>query len=190
MSVFVIGLTGCRLMPTTERKARILLKTGKAEVYQHRPFTIRLLYKTGSTIQDVILGVDTGGQHIQDVTQLFGDIGVGVVALMPKLFDLVCFQTEEEHILVAHLLVDLDVCSVEGADRDGTVDHELHIAGAGGFLAGDGDLFGDVCGGNDDLGKIDRGLSGSKGVVRLKAGERSRMAAVYTFSECSAKPPS
>ena len=64
MSVFVIGLTGCRLMPTTERKARILLKTGKAEVYQHRPFTIRLLYKTGSTIQDVILGVDTGGQHI------------------------------------------------------------------------------------------------------------------------------
>lgn len=64
MSVFVIGLTGCRLMPTTERKARILLKAGKAEVYQRRPFTIRLLYKTGNTGQNVALGIDTGGQHI------------------------------------------------------------------------------------------------------------------------------
>ena len=31
MAVFVIGLTEKRLMPTTERKARILLKQKKAE---------------------------------------------------------------------------------------------------------------------------------------------------------------
>ncbi len=64
MCVFVIGLTGKRLMPTTPRKARILLKHKKAEVYCKRPFTIKLLYKTGSTVQDISLGVDTGSAHI------------------------------------------------------------------------------------------------------------------------------
>ena len=29
MSVFVVGLNGCRLMPVSERKARLLLKCGK-----------------------------------------------------------------------------------------------------------------------------------------------------------------
>ena len=51
MSVFVVGLNGCRLMPTSERKARLLLKQGKAFVEQKVPFTIRLNYKTGSTTQ-------------------------------------------------------------------------------------------------------------------------------------------
>ncbi|MFR8619130.1 MAG: RRXRR domain-containing protein [Anaerostipes hadrus] len=46
MSVFVVGLNGCRLMPTSERKARLLLKQGKAFVEQKVPFTIRLNYKT------------------------------------------------------------------------------------------------------------------------------------------------
>ena len=64
MSVFVVGLTGCRLMPTSERKARKLLKANKAKVFCRRPYTIRLLYKTGSATQDTSLGVDTGGQHI------------------------------------------------------------------------------------------------------------------------------
>ena len=61
--VFVIGLTGIALMPTTPRKARILLKDGKAKVFCKRPFTIQLLYKTGSTIQPLSIGVDTGSQH-------------------------------------------------------------------------------------------------------------------------------
>ena len=45
MSVFVVGLNGCRLMPTSERKARLLLKQGKAFVEQKVPFTIRLNYR-------------------------------------------------------------------------------------------------------------------------------------------------
>lgn len=57
MSVFVVGLNGCRLMPTSERKARLLLKQGKAFVEQKVPFTIRLNYKTGSTTQLGILGL-------------------------------------------------------------------------------------------------------------------------------------
>lgn len=64
MCVFVIGLTGKQLMPTTPRKARMLLKNGKAEVYSKNPFTIKLNYKTGGTVQDVSLGIDTGSQHI------------------------------------------------------------------------------------------------------------------------------
>ena len=42
--VAVISASGKRLMPTTERKARILLKKGRAEIYAYRPiFPIRLL---------------------------------------------------------------------------------------------------------------------------------------------------
>lgn len=63
MSVFVVGLNGCRLMPTSERKARLLLKQGKAFVEQKVPFTIRLNYKTGSTTQLGYLGIDTGSQN-------------------------------------------------------------------------------------------------------------------------------
>lgn len=64
MSVFVVGLNGCRLMPASERKARLLLKAGKASVYWKVPFTIKPNYKTGSTVQPGYLGIDTGSQHI------------------------------------------------------------------------------------------------------------------------------
>ena len=64
MSVFVVGQSGCRLMPASERKARLLLKEGKASVYRKVPFTIKLNYKTGSTVQPGYLGIDTGSQHI------------------------------------------------------------------------------------------------------------------------------
>lgn len=62
--VFVINIVSVALMPTTPRKARILLKEGKAIVYRKRPFTIQLLYKTGGATQPLDLGVDTGSQHI------------------------------------------------------------------------------------------------------------------------------
>ena len=64
MGVLVYGMNGLPLMPTTERKARKLLKEGKAETVRKRPFTIKLLYKTGSTTQRIRRGVDTGSQHI------------------------------------------------------------------------------------------------------------------------------
>ena len=70
MKVYVIGMNGLGLMPTTPRKARLLLKAGKAKVVRKVPFTIRLLYKTGRNTQQTTLGIDTGSQHI----------GVAVVA--------------------------------------------------------------------------------------------------------------
>ena len=63
-SVLVIGMNGVGLMPTIPRKARVLLQSGKAEVYRKAPFTIKLLYKTGSATQNITLGIDTGSQHI------------------------------------------------------------------------------------------------------------------------------
>lgn len=57
-------MNGIGLMPTTPRFARIALKEKRAVVVRKKPFTIRLLYKSGSTTQPVELGIDTGSQHI------------------------------------------------------------------------------------------------------------------------------
>lgn len=62
--VFVISITGQPLMPTTPQKARKLLKKGKAFVCNKIPFTIKLKYKTGCTTQPLVLGIDTGSEHI------------------------------------------------------------------------------------------------------------------------------
>ena len=51
-------------MPCSQRKARILLKEGKAKIIGYKPFTIQLLQATGETTQEVHLGVDTGAKHI------------------------------------------------------------------------------------------------------------------------------
>jgi hypothetical protein len=51
-------------MPTTQRKARILLKQEKAKIITYEPFTIQLLYAAGETTQEIILGVDAGNKTI------------------------------------------------------------------------------------------------------------------------------
>ena len=62
--VYVIGMNGLGLSPTTEQKARLLLKAGRAVIEQKVPFTIRLLYKTGCATTVTHCGTDTGSQHI------------------------------------------------------------------------------------------------------------------------------
>ena len=64
MGVLVYGLYGTPLMPTTNCKARKLLQAGKAKILNRHPFTIRLLYKTGTAVQPGNIGIDTGSQHI------------------------------------------------------------------------------------------------------------------------------
>lgn len=51
-------------MPTTPRKAKLLLKENKAKVTCKLPFTIKLTTPTGETIQSVIAGMDTGSKII------------------------------------------------------------------------------------------------------------------------------
>lgn len=57
-------MRGESLMPCNQRKARLLLKEGKAKIIGYKPFTIQLLQATGETTQEVHLGVDTGAKHI------------------------------------------------------------------------------------------------------------------------------
>lgn len=51
-------------MPCSPRKARVLLKEGKAKVVQRTPFTIQLTVPTGETKQEITLGVDSGFTHV------------------------------------------------------------------------------------------------------------------------------
>ena len=50
-------------------------------------------------------------------------------------------QAEQEEVLRAHLLADLDVRAVERADRQRAVQRELHVAGPARLLARRGDLL-------------------------------------------------
>ena len=62
--VFVLNMRGEALMPTTQRKARILLKEKKAKIVKYNPFTIQLNYPTGENRQEVNIGIDTGAKNI------------------------------------------------------------------------------------------------------------------------------
>lgn len=64
MFVYVINKHGRPLMPTNPRKARLLLKKGKAKVVKRTPFTIQLIYGSSGYTQPVSLGVDAGSKTI------------------------------------------------------------------------------------------------------------------------------
>lgn len=64
MKVFVIHMDGTALMPTNNRKARVLLRDKKAKIVCYTPFTIQLLYPCGKATQPINLGVDTGSKNI------------------------------------------------------------------------------------------------------------------------------
>lgn len=51
-------------MPCSPRKARVLLKEGKAKIVKRTPFTIQLTIATGETKQEITLGVDAGSKRI------------------------------------------------------------------------------------------------------------------------------
>ena len=51
-------------MPTTPKKARLLLKEGKAKVLTVKPFTIQLLFGSSGYKQEITLGVDSGYKNI------------------------------------------------------------------------------------------------------------------------------
>ena len=63
--VYVKSITGQPLMPTKRHGfVRRLLKSGRAKVVQRSPFTIQLLYESGTETQPVVLGVDAGSKHV------------------------------------------------------------------------------------------------------------------------------
>lgn len=62
--VAVVSQSGKPLMPTSEYRARRLLKSGKAEICNYRPFAIRLLHPTTEGTQEIEYCMDTGYLHI------------------------------------------------------------------------------------------------------------------------------
>src|SRR5258708_29577234 len=64
MFAYIVNRHGKPLMPCQPRKARLLLKTGKAKVMRMVPFTLQLLHGSSGYTQDVSLGIDTGTKHI------------------------------------------------------------------------------------------------------------------------------
>lgn len=64
-AVFVLDIKGRKLMPTyNPKKVRKLLKTGKAKIFCHKPFTIQLQYEVVPNNQPVELCIDTGSVHV------------------------------------------------------------------------------------------------------------------------------
>lgn len=64
MFAYILNCHGEPLMPCKPRKARLLLKSGKAKVVNMVPFTLQLLYGSSGYKQDISLGIDAGTQHI------------------------------------------------------------------------------------------------------------------------------
>jgi hypothetical protein len=64
MRVFVKNMRGNPLMPCSQRKARLLLKEGKAKIFSYNPFTIQLTIATGEATQECRVGIDTGAKMI------------------------------------------------------------------------------------------------------------------------------
>ena len=64
MFVYMLNCHGEPLMPCQPRKARLLLKGGKARIVKMVPFTLQLLYGSSGYTQEVSLGIDAGTHHI------------------------------------------------------------------------------------------------------------------------------
>ena len=62
-------------------------------------------------------------------------------------------QAEDEDILGADMLADLDIGAVQRADGERAVERKLHVAGAGRFHAGGRNLLGQIGRRNDRLGE-------------------------------------
>ena len=73
----------------------------------------------------------------------------------PARLDLRRGQAEDEDVVVADPLADLDVGAVERADGQRAVERQLHVAGARGLHAGGGNLLGQVGGRDDHLRQAD-----------------------------------
>ena len=61
---YVIGMDGEKLMPCTFAKAKKLLKSKRAKVLKHYPFTIKLNFVCENQIQEVSLGIDSGYKNV------------------------------------------------------------------------------------------------------------------------------
>ena len=66
MLVYVLNKHGNPLMPCSPRKARILLKEGKAQPVKGKTgyFAIQLLFGSSGYKQEIVVGIDTGTKRV------------------------------------------------------------------------------------------------------------------------------
>ena len=90
--VYVKSKDGKALMPTSNAKARKLLKQKKAKVVSLRPFVIKLTYKTKTEYtQKLHLGVDSGYSNIGfSVIDAKQEYIAGEVKLLEGMKDRLC----------------------------------------------------------------------------------------------------
>src|SRR3569832_2516550 len=75
----------------------------------------------------------------------------GVVTPRTRLRHLLRGEAEDVDVVLAHLLTNLDIRAIEGADGERADKREFHIAGARGLGTGGGDLLGEIAGRDDHL---------------------------------------
>jgi 5-methylcytosine-specific restriction endonuclease McrA len=63
MAVFVVDKHKNPLMPTSEKRARILLEKGRAVIIKMYPFTIRLKDRVGGELQQISIKIDPGSKY-------------------------------------------------------------------------------------------------------------------------------
>ena len=64
-AVFVLDSKGRKLMPTFNfKKVRLMLKDGRAKIYEHEPFTIQLQKEVEPCNQPIEYCTDTGSVHV------------------------------------------------------------------------------------------------------------------------------
>ena len=78
-----------------------------------------------------------------------------VSSLGVQLDDLVAAFAEDADVLLSDQVVDFHIGSVHRTQGNGAVEHQLHIAGAAGFLGGKRNLLGNIAGGNQLLRPAD-----------------------------------
>ena len=78
---------------------------------------------------------------------------VAPLAAVPR--DLFGMQAEDEDIVGSDPVADLDIGAVEGSDRQGTIQRQLHVAGPRSFHPGSRDLLREIGGRNYDFGEAD-----------------------------------
>ena len=93
MSVCVVAPDKKPLMPTSEYRARKLLKSGKAVIFKYKPFTIMLTRIVSENMQPIEYCCDTGYKHVtmtvgkcaaQEETGFATESPVLIIGQLPK----------------------------------------------------------------------------------------------------------
>lgn len=71
-------------------------------------------------------------------------MGVDTLPFSVHFVNVIHPHAKDEEVVLARLLSHLHVGSIHGSDGQRAVQHELHVASAGGLGAGCGDLLGEV----------------------------------------------